>query len=163
MTLTTTYIAFPTQTYRGTKSILISTRTIMGGRNPFLGIAYMAVGGICIILGAVFTVTHLIKPRSVYFSPFSVSYHVCIASSNSHTESLATTPTSLGTTHPPLSSSSSLALPLPSLQAVTWGVLRLKQDYVRLGCRESFHVGILCWSSKGRSSRSLDFLVRGCF
>jgi hypothetical protein len=54
---------FPTREYKGTKSILISTRTVMGGRNPFLGIAYIVVGGMCILLGAVFTVTHLIKPR----------------------------------------------------------------------------------------------------
>jgi hypothetical protein len=49
--------------YTGTKSILISTRTVMGGKNPFLGIAYIVVGGICIIFGAIFTATHLIKPR----------------------------------------------------------------------------------------------------
>lgn len=51
--------------YGGTKSILISTKTVMGGKNPFLGIAYIVVGGICIILGALFTVTHLIKPRKL--------------------------------------------------------------------------------------------------
>ncbi|KAI6248095.1 Meiotically up-regulated protein [Erysiphe necator] len=51
--------------YGGTKSIIISTRTVMGGRNPFLGIAYVVVGGICIILGTLFTVTHLIWPRKL--------------------------------------------------------------------------------------------------
>ena len=49
--------------YSGTKEMLISTRTVMGGKNPFLGIAYLVVGGICILLGALFTVTHIIKPR----------------------------------------------------------------------------------------------------
>ncbi|KAL9014552.1 MAG: hypothetical protein Q9173_000807 [Seirophora scorigena] len=49
--------------YGGTKSILLSTKTVMGGKNPFLGIAYIVVGGICIVLGALFTFTHLIKPR----------------------------------------------------------------------------------------------------
>ncbi|PQE27373.1 hypothetical protein CJF32_00000341 [Rutstroemia sp. NJR-2017a WRK4] len=51
--------------YGGTKSIIISTRTVMGGKNPFLGIAYIVVGGLCILLGALFTVTHLIKPRKL--------------------------------------------------------------------------------------------------
>lgn len=37
----------------------------MGGKNPFMGIAYIVVGGICIILGLVFTAAHLIKPRYV--------------------------------------------------------------------------------------------------
>lgn len=53
--------------FHGTKSIVISTRTVMGGRNPFLGIAYIVVGGICIVLGVVFTVTHLLKPRYVTY------------------------------------------------------------------------------------------------
>ncbi|MCJ1307264.1 hypothetical protein MMC25_000910 [Agyrium rufum] len=51
--------------YGGTKSIVISTRTVMGGRNPFLGIAYIVVGGICLILGTLFTVAHLVKPRKL--------------------------------------------------------------------------------------------------
>ena len=54
---------FDVNEFGGSKSIVISTRTIMGGRNPFLGIAYVVVGGLCVILGVVFTVTHLIKPR----------------------------------------------------------------------------------------------------
>ncbi|KAF2002979.1 CDC50 family protein-like protein [Amniculicola lignicola CBS 123094] len=59
------YDNFPVHEYGGTKSILISTRTVMGGKNPFLGIAYVVVGGLCILLGAVFTATHLIKPRKL--------------------------------------------------------------------------------------------------
>lgn len=56
---------FPAHVYKGTKSIVLSTRTVMGGRNSFLGIAYVVVGGICILLGVLFTVTHLLKPRCV--------------------------------------------------------------------------------------------------
>ncbi|KAI9849416.1 MAG: hypothetical protein M1838_000159 [Thelocarpon superellum] len=56
---------FPVTIYGGTKSVVISTRTVIGGRNPFLGIAYVVVGGICVVLGALFTATHLIKPRKL--------------------------------------------------------------------------------------------------
>jgi hypothetical protein len=58
-------IVFNVTEYGGTKSIVISTGTVMGGRNPFLGIAYVVVGGICVVLGALFTVTHLIRPRKL--------------------------------------------------------------------------------------------------
>lgn len=43
----------------------------MGGKNPFMGIAYVVVGGICIVLGALFTVAHLVKPRYVADHPYS--------------------------------------------------------------------------------------------
>ncbi|RHZ43344.1 uncharacterized protein CDV56_100567 [Aspergillus thermomutatus] len=56
---------FPVTEYGGTKSILISTRTVIGGQNPFMGIAYVVVGGICVLLGALFTLAHLVRPRKV--------------------------------------------------------------------------------------------------
>jgi len=43
--------------------MVLSTRTIIGGQNDFLGIAYIVVAGLCILLGAIFTARHLIKPR----------------------------------------------------------------------------------------------------
>lgn len=51
--------------YGGTKEILISTRSVIGGKNDFLGIAYIIVGGLCLILGALFTATHIIRPRKM--------------------------------------------------------------------------------------------------
>ncbi|KAH8596260.1 CDC50 family protein [Bisporella sp. PMI_857] len=56
---------FPVTEFGGTKSIVISTRTVVGGRNPFLGIAYVVVAGLCVVLGSLFTVTHLIRPRKL--------------------------------------------------------------------------------------------------
>jgi hypothetical protein len=35
----------------------------MGGKNPFMGIAYVVVGGICVIMGVLFAVAHLVRPR----------------------------------------------------------------------------------------------------
>ncbi|KAG0031309.1 hypothetical protein BGZ81_001403 [Podila clonocystis] len=49
--------------YGGTKSFVISTVSFMGGRNPFLGIAYVVVGVLCVVLGLLFTARHLYKPR----------------------------------------------------------------------------------------------------
>ncbi|KIW57971.1 hypothetical protein PV05_02525 [Exophiala xenobiotica] len=59
------YDFFPVTVYSGTKSILLSTRSVVGGKNNFLGIAYVVVGGLCIVLGVVFTIAHLIKPRKL--------------------------------------------------------------------------------------------------
>jgi len=56
---------FPVNEYGGKKKIIISTSTVAGGKNPFLGIAYVVVAGICVVLGVIFTITHLIKPRKL--------------------------------------------------------------------------------------------------
>lgn len=75
--------------YGGTKSIIISTRTVMGGKNPFLGIAYIVVGGLCILLGALFTVTHLIKPRKL-------GDHTYLSWNNENPSTAATTGRQMG-------------------------------------------------------------------
>ncbi|KAJ3315759.1 hypothetical protein HDU76_002111 [Blyttiomyces sp. JEL0837] len=56
---------FDVSTYGGTKSIVISTVSVLGGKNPFLGSAYIAVGVICWVLGLMFLLRHMIKPRKL--------------------------------------------------------------------------------------------------
>ena len=60
---TVVIVDFPVTEYGGTKTLVLSTRTVIGGQNNFLGIAYIVVAGLCILLGAIFTARHLIKPR----------------------------------------------------------------------------------------------------
>ncbi|KAK9687999.1 alkylphosphocholine resistance protein lem3 [Basidiobolus ranarum] len=56
---------FDVTRYGGTKAIVISTVSFLGGKNPFLGIAYIVVGCICVLLGCIFTARHLYKPRKL--------------------------------------------------------------------------------------------------
>ncbi|KAG5518519.1 hypothetical protein PMAC_002915 [Pneumocystis sp. 'macacae'] len=56
---------FPVTKYNGSKMIIISTRSIIGGRNPFLGTAYISTGAISIVVGMLFTICHLIRPRKL--------------------------------------------------------------------------------------------------
>ncbi|CAG8555861.1 15980_t:CDS:2 [Acaulospora morrowiae] len=56
---------FPVTRYGGTKSVVISTVSFLGGKNPFLGIVYVASGALCVILGCLFTARNLYKPRKL--------------------------------------------------------------------------------------------------
>ncbi|KAJ2170110.1 alkylphosphocholine resistance protein lem3, partial [Coemansia sp. RSA 551] len=54
---------YDTRSFGGTKSIVISTTSFIGGRNPVLGIAFIAVGGLCVLLGCIFAIRHFYRPR----------------------------------------------------------------------------------------------------
>lgn len=54
---------FPVLPYHGKKYVYVSQRSVMGGKNDFLGISWMAGGGVCFLLGVVLLVVNSIKPR----------------------------------------------------------------------------------------------------
>ncbi|KAJ2766334.1 alkylphosphocholine resistance protein lem3, partial [Coemansia nantahalensis] len=54
---------YDTRSFGGTKSIVLSTTSLIGGRNPALGIAFIVVGGLCVLLGCIFAIRHLYRPR----------------------------------------------------------------------------------------------------
>jgi hypothetical protein len=56
---------FPVASFSGKKHIVLSTTTWIGGRNPFLGYAYIVVGAICFVLGIVFGIKHRVAPRKL--------------------------------------------------------------------------------------------------
>jgi len=54
---------YNTYTFNGKKKVVLSTTSFLGGKNNFLGIAYLTVGGLCFFLAIVFFLVHIIKPR----------------------------------------------------------------------------------------------------
>lgn len=56
---------FVVSTFEGHKSLVISTTSWFGGRNSFLGIAYIVVGAICVVLAILFFAKHKLSPRKL--------------------------------------------------------------------------------------------------
>lgn len=54
---------FPVLEYNGGKFIYFSQRSVMGGKNDFFGIAWMASGGVCFLLAILLLIVNTIKPR----------------------------------------------------------------------------------------------------
>ncbi|GMI83334.1 hypothetical protein like AT1G54320 [Hibiscus trionum] len=54
---------YNTYSFNGKKKLVLSTTSWLGGKNDFLGIAYLTVGGLCFFLALSFTGVYLVKPR----------------------------------------------------------------------------------------------------
>ncbi|KIR58545.1 transcription regulator [Cryptococcus bacillisporus CA1873] len=59
------YMNYPVKQFDGTKSIVISTVSWIGGKQPFLGWAYIAAAILCVVLAIAGLIRHLIKPRKL--------------------------------------------------------------------------------------------------
>lgn len=56
---------YPVQSFGGTKSIVLSTKSWIGGRNFFIGYAYVTVGAVCIVLALCFLIKYKACPRDL--------------------------------------------------------------------------------------------------
>jgi len=57
-------LGYPVAGFGGTKSLILSNTSFTGGRNLFLGYAYIVVGCVCFLLGLLFLIIYIRnKPR----------------------------------------------------------------------------------------------------
>ncbi|KAM7277090.1 hypothetical protein ACFE04_018956 [Oxalis oulophora] len=54
---------YNTYSFGGGKRLVLSTTTWIGGKNDFMGIAYLTIGALCLFLALASIIVYLIKPR----------------------------------------------------------------------------------------------------
>ncbi|KAK8531158.1 hypothetical protein V6N13_003451 [Hibiscus sabdariffa] len=67
---------YNTYSFGGKKKLVLSTTSWMGGKNDFLGIAYIVVGGLCLFLAVFFILLYVIKP-SVFCFQIRIFHQKC--------------------------------------------------------------------------------------
>lgn len=50
---------FEVKQFSGSKSVILSTTSLLGGKNSFLGVAYIVVGCICFVMGVILLFVHI--------------------------------------------------------------------------------------------------------
>ncbi|GAB2302948.1 ALA-interacting subunit 3 [Dionaea muscipula] len=56
---------YNTYNFGGKKMLVLSTASWLGGKNDFLGLLILPVGGMCFFLAMFFALIYLLKPRYV--------------------------------------------------------------------------------------------------
>lgn len=56
---------FEVDSFDGTKSLVITNLGEFGGKNPYLGVAYIVVGSISLLFGTLFALKQMISPRPI--------------------------------------------------------------------------------------------------
>ncbi|CAN1299264.1 ALA-interacting subunit 1 [Linum perenne] len=54
---------YNTYSFGGKKWLILSTTSWIGGKNEFLGIAYLTIGGLCLFLAVTFILIYVLRPR----------------------------------------------------------------------------------------------------
>ncbi|XP_058226857.1 ALA-interacting subunit 1-like [Rhododendron vialii] len=54
---------YNTYSFSGDKKLVLSTTSWIGGKNDFLGVAYLTVGGLCLFLAISFILLYVFRPR----------------------------------------------------------------------------------------------------
>lgn len=56
---------YVTESFKGTKSLVVSNLNDLGGKNPYLGISYIVVGSLSLLFGSLFALKNIISPRPI--------------------------------------------------------------------------------------------------